>query len=389
MALQFTDILLLLGAVQGFFLTALLFQKSRRLFADRFLVVMMLLYSVILVNLLFSEIGIYQSTPHLMLLTTSFPFLIGPLHFLYAKYLIGGNIKIEKTDWLHFLPFVLFLLYSVAGFLRSGAEIMAAQPDFERLIIPAEYLIVNWLLSIQGLVYMLLTVLLLRRYSKSLESFFSSIEKIRLDWLRILTMIVLACWLIFFAENTLLSAGINLSGFDLSSVLLAVAVYTVGYFGLLKTDPFLQPQFVDAMHRLPEIQPEMPAENDGSSRKYQKSGLSEDRAKRILADLLALMEAGKAYTRSDLTLADIAEQLSVTPHNLSEVINTQLNQNFFDFINHYRVEAVKKDLSDPQKQHLTILAIALDAGFNSKTAFNTIFKKHTGTTPSAFRNLPN
>jgi len=77
--------------------------------------------------------------------------------------------------------------------------------------------------------------------------------------------------------------------------------------------------------------------------------------------------------------------LSVSLHNLSEVINGHLNQNFFDFVNSYRVEKVKQDLEDPDKLHFTLLALAMDAGFNSKSSFNSIFKKHTGLAPSVYR----
>ena len=87
------------------------------------------------------------------------------------------------------------------------------------------------------------------------------------------------------------------------------------------------------------------------------------------------------YIDSELTLNSLAEMLSISPHNLSEAINTQLDKSFFDFINFYRVERVKKDLLDPTNNHLKILAIAFDAGFNSKSSFNTIFKKHTNMTP--------
>jgi YesN/AraC family two-component response regulator len=97
------------------------------------------------------------------------------------------------------------------------------------------------------------------------------------------------------------------------------------------------------------------------------------------------MEQEKPYINSDLTLTQLAEMLSISPHNLSEILNTQINQNFFDFVNQYRVEEVKKALTDPGNQHLTVLAIGFDAGFNSKTSFNTIFKKYTNMTPSEFR----
>jgi YesN/AraC family two-component response regulator len=97
------------------------------------------------------------------------------------------------------------------------------------------------------------------------------------------------------------------------------------------------------------------------------------------------MEQDKLYRQSDLTLSQLAGSLHITPHNLSEVINTQLGRAFNDLVNEYRIREVKNDLSDPSKKQLKILAIAFDAGFNSKASFNTIFKQLTHTTPSEFR----
>jgi AraC-like DNA-binding protein len=96
-------------------------------------------------------------------------------------------------------------------------------------------------------------------------------------------------------------------------------------------------------------------------------------------------ETAGAYADAEITLRDVSEHLGLSPHNISEVINSRMNQNFYDFINRYRIEKVKKDLLDRSKQHLTILGIAFDAGFNSKSGFNSIFKRFTGRTPGEFR----
>ncbi|MBD3166115.1 helix-turn-helix domain-containing protein [bacterium] len=97
------------------------------------------------------------------------------------------------------------------------------------------------------------------------------------------------------------------------------------------------------------------------------------------------MESDHLFTDSDLTLKQLADRLDVSPHNLSEVINTRMGQNFFDFVNGYRVGQVKRDLVDPEKQNLKMLAIAFDAGFRSKSSFNQTFKKHVGVPPSEYR----
>lgn len=98
------------------------------------------------------------------------------------------------------------------------------------------------------------------------------------------------------------------------------------------------------------------------------------------------MATQKPYLKSNLSLTDLSDLLDVSTHNLSEIINTRLNKSFYDYVNECRVEEVKKMLLDDKYKSYSILAIAYEAGFNSKSSFNTIFKKITGTTPSGYRN---
>ena len=203
-----------------------------------------------------------------------------------------------------------------------------------------------------------------------------------MNWLRNITLAGLSAWILYLIEDSLMINGINLSNFMLVSVVFAVYVYAMGYVGLVKSEIFAAPGVEQTMHHVSEL---AEGEKAVSSVKYEKSGLSEETAQNYVRQLLLLMEEKKPYINPSLTLSQLAEMLDISPHNLSEVINTQLKKNFYDFVNGYRVEQVKKDLVDPSKQHLKILSVAFDAGFNSKASFNTIFKEQTSTTPSDFR----
>lgn len=97
------------------------------------------------------------------------------------------------------------------------------------------------------------------------------------------------------------------------------------------------------------------------------------------------MRERKPYLESQLTIKDLADTLQVNPKHLSQVINEQLDQNFFNYINSYRVNEVKNRIADPDYRHLTVLGIALDCGFNSKSSFNSVFKKITGQTPTSYK----
>ena len=102
--------------------------------------------------------------------------------------------------------------------------------------------------------------------------------------------------------------------------------------------------------------------------------------------LQKLMETEKLHLDSNLTLPLLAKKTAVSVHHLSQVINEKLSQNFFEFVNSYRVEEAKQMLLDPDRKHLNISAIGFEAGFNSNSSFNSVFKKLTGMTPSQFRN---
>jgi AraC-like DNA-binding protein len=268
---------------------------------------------------------------------------------------------------------VFSYLFGFIDFESAIATEPATAPLFLRLF--------NLLLIIQGLIYAVWGLRLISRFNARMKDVLSSVEKIQMNWLRNTTLAMLSAWILFLVEDTLMTWGINLSNFVLVSVVFAVYVYAMGFVGLMKSEIFASPDVEKTMRQITEID----EADDNASLKYEKSGLTEEAAKRIASQLLEIMDRQMPYTDPSLTLSHLAEMIDVTPHNLSEVINSQLKKNFYDFINGYRIEQVKRDLVDPVKQHLKILTIAFDAGFNSKATFNTLFKEQTGVTPSEFR----
>ena len=380
------NIALLLGAAQGFLLSFLIFQKHRKLYANRFLSLYMFLFSLNLIQMLLTDLGYNNKIPHILFAFLGLVFLIGPLHFLYAKSLINFSVKMKKNDWLHFIPFTIVELYFLSYFFRSGQQDQAIYEN--QLVYDTSFflMIFNWLIIVQSIIYLIFTIVLINKYSKKIKNIYSTIEKIKLNWLKILTYMVLFVLSFFIIENLLMFFGMQLSyRFSLTSLLYAILIYVLGYIGFSKSEFFAEPKFAESMSHLQKYDQKINEANATPVPKYKKSGLSPQKAKQYLQSLIKLMEDEEPFRDSELTLHQLAETLSISSHNLSEVLNTQLNQSFFDFINYYRIEQVKKDLIDSEKQHLKILSIAYDAGFNSKTSFNTIFKKQTSQTPSQYR----
>jgi len=380
MELNVVNIVLIVAASQSFLLAVLIFQKHRALFANRFLAALLFCFTIISVHLLIQDAGIYQIVP-VAFVIVGIPLTASPLQFLYTKYLLRRQLQFSRNDWLHFAIFFMFesvlIFSSLFGFLdfsEATAATPATAPFFLRLF--------NWLLIAQGLVYAVTGLRLIVHFNKHLKEVLSSIEQVQMNWLRNTTLAMLSAWILFLIEDTLMTQGINLSNYVLVSVVFAVYVYAMGFIGLMKSEIFLDPSVEKAMHVVDEIET---TQSENSSIKYQRSGLSDETANQYLHSLLHLMDEMKIYRNSSLTLTELSDELSVSPHNLSEVINTKLRKNFYDFVNGYRLEEAKKDLADHSKQHLKILSIAFDAGFNSKATFNTLFKEQTGTTPSEYR----
>lgn len=123
---------------------------------------------------------------------------------------------------------------------------------------------------------------------------------------------------------------------------------------------------------------------DSPKIKYQKSRLSDSESKKVAERLVKMIEQEKLYLDPELALTDLSEKSGEPSYVVSQALNVSLGKNFYELVNGYRVEAAKRLLSNPDNQNLTILSIGFEAGFNSKTTFNSVFKKCTGQTPSEY-----
>jgi len=128
-----------------------------------------------------------------------------------------------------------------------------------------------------------------------------------------------------------------------------------------------------------------PVKEETEKEKPRKAGLNEARIDEIASRIMAAMLNEKLFQEPDLTMQQLATKLNVTTHQLSQAINDGFKKNFYELINSYRVEEAKRLLLDPKNRNYTILSVGFEAGFNSKTTFNTVFKKFTGQTPTEFR----
>lgn len=396
-------VMILIGAVQGLFLAIVLavMRKGNRR-ANLFLAGLLFTNCLGLVDGFLDVTNLYAGYPRLLGVLWPGYYLVGPCLYFYVKEV--SSSKRPTASWnqlLHVLPAALGVLSLLPFYFMSANEKVQMWASMKNSLegLHISPLNVGLLSAVfQKVVYLLLSFRLIAAYSARIKQSFSSVEKISLSWLRtLLALFFLLClFCIFYA---IFSASLGISREAHYSFYLVLTAVTF----MMALKVFLQPEIfsrLEAVHRAEVIRtegdtapalPTVPADvadaagNTVSKGKYHKSRLTDERSAEIERQLVKVMEIKKPFLEPELNLSELSDMLSVSPHHLSQVINRELNNSFFDFVNEYRVQEAKRLLLSPESRHLSILGIALDAGFNSKSAFYSAFTKHAGITPSEFR----
>jgi len=366
---------LYIGAVQSLFAGVVIANKRPQLIADRYLAAWLFIIAfemiLALVKLNFLNYLPYQ-LPFLVV-----PFVYGPLLFLYINSLISENPRFRWTDILHFLPFLI--LFGIAFFFKDiqGQESPTVPfPDDN----PSWFAksIYNILIFTSITAYSFLVLVLFFRHRKRIKEQFSfKSSRITLTWLLFITLTIYFSYFLSFVVS-----GINIF---VIKVPFDPKVFT--YIGLTLFSfafSFYGYQQAAIYNRYPEGFPSMLGEHKEEQPKYARSGLSDVNLKKIIDKLEKIMQSEKLYLQPELSLADVSKRLGIPRHHLTQALNIQIGKNFYTYINEYRVKAVIDNLKKPEYRNYTVLAVAFDSGFNSKSTFNSVFKKITGMTPSDF-----
>lgn len=304
------------------------------------------------------------------------PFTYGPLMFLYAKLMTTEHPEFNYRYLWHFAPFAVFFIVSMIFLNKPVMEGSKGFLVVDRFISLRIIYGASFFISITA--YSIATFLVIHRHQENLKSLVSySSAKFTLQWLIGLSVTFYISYVLVFIVG-LIDILINFMPFDpyeLSFIGLTIFAFLYGFFG------FNQPSIFEEIAPHKGIVPDETMEENG---KYARSGLKKKDIAQIRQAVLQYMDEKKPYLDRELTINDVAADLGIPRHFITEVINQHMGKNFYYLINEYRVEEVKRRLTDPKYKHFTILAIAYDAGFNSKSAFNTIFKDMTGMTPSQY-----
>jgi AraC-like DNA-binding protein len=328
----------LIAAVQGIFLSLLIFLKKSK--ANNLLAFLILSFSICLICYVGYWTGYSKVIPWRFNAFLGLTYTFGPLMYFYIK---SSKREVYFNFW-HFIPFILFIIH-----FQNWNNYPAEWAPYIRTYLPviqcSHLIIYSWLI--------IDFVLKNKGYSNG--------ELKLYGWRKKLTFAFFGYSLTFLLYFILVWTDLLLLKYDyMISFASSFFIYFIGYYGFFRHDFF-------SMY-----------ENG----RYEKSGLQSSTLQAIMITIKNEMESQKTYLNSSLRLPELAEKLNLSQHYISQAINDFEGKNFADFINEYRIAEAKQLLKDPEKK---LIHVAYDSGFNNKNSFNNAFKRFTGVSPSEYK----
>jgi len=374
------DLFIFLGVFQGLLLSWFFIKNGRKdKKANLYQGMVILFLSLAIFEELLNNTGYIVKVLAISNFSEPLNFTFAPLFYLYVRSSLNPTEK--KKVWIHFIFAFFWLLYMVFYFVQSNeykynSYIETKHPDWE--YIKAIYKIsedplgirdyINELTAVQFIIYMAASIIVLMRKFRSVNQSVFNTNNEMLIVLRNTTFHFLMIIAVFLATKIYYGMNSDIGGYLIASYV-SLMIYTTSYQVVNKSDFFNQPHSFLDFH-IP---------------KYQKSSLSEENKEMILLKIRKEMEGNKYFTNNLASLSGLAKLINESSHHVSQVINEKLNKNFFELLAGYRVEYAQKLIREDKDTKLTVEELSDMVGYNSKSSFNTAFKKITSLTPSEFR----
>ena len=367
---QLIDIIIIIGICQGIFLTFTLQRISNNNHsANTILSMLILIATMMLIGRFIYFRYLNLTIFHWSLLVDSLVFLFGPLFYIYIRRLLYKGNKSYLLPVYHAIPFLVLAITAIFFLVYFTAE------EFHQFYLDGNLKIIFNVISIvmivSNLYYLYRSYQLVKKFKKEEKQTFS-FDQSPVNFLNAFLISFLVClmaWLVSYINYSLLDRYFTYVNYESVWVAIPVLLYVIGYFSLKQPELF-----------------RIPLEAKISEKKARLSTLDSDLLKKKL-DSLMLNE--KVFLQHDLTLRDVAKLLKTSTNNISWLLNSVYNTTFYDFINSHRIKEFVKEVENKKHLQNTILAISIDAGFNSKSTFNKAFKVVMKDTPSNYiKNLP-
>ncbi|REC62536.1 AraC family transcriptional regulator [Chryseobacterium pennae] len=307
---------------------------------------------------------------------TTFAFLQIPVFYLYVISVCYSDFKIKPKYLLHLLPFLIVNLVLLPRFYTvDAASKMSFIQNRQNMI---EFQFIHILIHLQIVLYIIAVFRILRKTKKLYLENYAGKNISSYNWLFQFTVVLSILYAVALLKNIF-----KFSDYQQVSEFIKIGLFVSSLFifcwYLFKAlnNPDLFRNIDSKLKLVSELV---------SEEKSSKESIEDEREyNEELLKLKKYMVEKRPYLNSSLTIQDVSSDIEIPVRDLSLLINHQLGQHFYDFVNAYRIESAKDILKDTSKSKVTVLEILYEVGFNSKSSFNTAFKKHTGNTPTSYR----
>ena len=375
---SFSDILNILTAFLSLFFAFFLLTIKSKNRLSNVLIALYLIISAIDASTVITSQLITRKFPGLGILLNTTLFFGPPILYLYIRSLCFYNIKFRKTHLLHAIPFVLAIVLLISRFYTENYENKMSILSAKNEVI-IEIKLVYLLLHLQTIVYIIASFLVVLRSKRLLLENYSGGSVNHFNWLISLLTIVAFEIVVSTFKNVFLLYDLDYQYRLFMTITGTVALLFICWLVL---QALRSPELYGKVHAKQLLVKQLIT--DEPNTRLAKNDLSSEDENKI-SSILAYMESEKPYLEPSLSIYDLSKRLDLPSKDLSILINHHLNKHFFDFVNEYRIKNAMKLLSDKNNKELTVLEILYEVGFNSKSSFNTAFKKHTRQTPTQFR----
>jgi len=325
------------------------FIRSGQTKALKYLSYLLLAIGITCLKILFAQINLHASFPITDSLTPVLYLSFAPLLYLYVSNIIDTNKK--NRALVHFIPLIFHLLFQLVKFLPIETKELLHEVHFYK----AFGILTFVMLIFQSIYYSIRIFKLLNKNEIHIVNHYSNLDHVKLNWIKVVMYLSFSICLLWIVLAVLRFAfEVNIAHLNMLFIVTLLLLFTL-FFG---------------SYNQKEIEQFIPRSQANFSKSFDE----------INAEILNQ----KLYKNPELSLADLAEKLSISKQELSGLINSKANCNFHSYINQLRIEEVKIELLNDKNKHMSILGIALECGFNSKSTFNLVFKKQTGITPNQF-----
>lgn len=373
MIFSILNTVMLLGAIQGIILSLYIFlSKKHKTTSNLFLALLIVSFSYNIIQSYLLITGIITKEYYFKYFYIPFSSVFMTLFYLYVKYYLYHIEKFQKKDYLFFIPFIndfsVTLIEKTVYGLGFYNAIYIKKFDYIKVVL--EYFNIFYSIAL-----IILSIKLINRYKKQTKKNFQLVQVRSIRWLKIFSYIFLIMgvyWLIPFTIEVFIGNNLQHNFYYFLWVALSILIYLLGHFGVFHFGVFQEQKNIHkfSINRVATI---------------QKTAKSETLKNDNLIEFEKFIKEERNFLDANLSLESVAEKLNINKSYLSRLINSDLEKSFNDYINELRIEEAKTYLEQTEFENYTLLAIGLEAGFNSKTAFNSAFKKFTGVTPSEYR----